>query len=258
MTGPRSFAVVMPTLDRSPGPNYLSDTLASLARARVFDDPRIASFQLVDSGSLDGRAYLECALRDQEGSVLRNLSWSLPDIRRSLNLNVAHCLRIASQQGADWVLYLEDDIDVCSDFLAGLDLWLDDHELPDCVLYSLGSTSEQLAAAKDAPRTGAQLLPLRVFWGTQAILIRSADAYNLSCFLDDVQKYSASGDGSDVVMLFWSIIHHPDAVSFMVAYPSHVQHMGRESAVQADRFHEFTGWEGREWSYANLRSSWRE
>ena len=155
----------MVTVDRSPHTNYLAATLTELHHS----SPEMY-LTLMDSGPREtsGEWVLDTILPWQD--------WIF-ELHRAkthicANLNVAHALRCGAERG-DWVLFLEDDIAVCKNFLGSVKSWLGIYGTADYPLCVFGSTY-----SKRQP--GAHNIPISGFYGTQAVALRSEDAENLA------------------------------------------------------------------------------
>lgn len=239
----RDIAAVMVTVDRTPKPNYLAETLENLARSGA-KPPR--PLVIADSGTDNG--------------------WSYPDIRRTwgswvhldqtdgeflcANLNVARALRLGAKSGAPWVLFLEDDIDVVADFFDSVGAWLDDHAREDRHLYAFGANYAQVG---DLAARGIHAwdYPIEDFYGTQAIAVRAEDAPSLADYLEEhCFDLTPEGTRYDHLMRGWAKERWPEIDHFLASCPSFVQHTGRSSVIDPrEVVHVFPSWPGREWSY---------
>ena len=231
------IAVVMITVDRSPDiPNYLAETLANLQRS----SPEMELI-IMDSGpeETSGKWMMQttkpwwhwiCELDCSKNQVVANL-------------NIARALRRGSECG-DWVLFVEDDIDVCDNFLASVEAWLTEFVTEDRRLYAFGSSYSQ-------SRRGATDVPIRGFFGTQCIALRSGDAVDLAGYLEEnCYERGDDGVGYDILMHDWSWDRWPHIEQFLASCPSFVQHIGRQSLIEPrSSTHTFPTWKGREWSW---------
>lgn len=130
--GEPDITVVMITVDRSPKQNYLRQTIENLSRGRVFTSERLRSFTLFvgqpvkqsDAMSVDRPlSPYETLIAD-----LSPLFHAIADDYRLLPCeNAGRALTIGAEltPANGWMLFLEDDIDVCDDFLGSVGRWLD-------------------------------------------------------------------------------------------------------------------------------------
>ena len=102
------IAVVIITVDRVPGNNYLSNTLESLRASGACDDTRF-SIDIYHSGA--ERSNLDISLIKNCNATLH-----LYETKTHTNLSSYNALNIAVNRNPEYVVFLEDDIDVCSDF----------------------------------------------------------------------------------------------------------------------------------------------
>ncbi len=232
----KDISVVMVTVDRSPQPNYLSQTLSNLYRGGVFKSPRLSGFHLIDS-----RNNMYHSIPDQLAELI---CFHGAVEFRNANENVAEALEAGAFE-SDWVLFLEDDIDVCSLFLDGVGHWLDKHQKEDRRIYVFGSVGYW-----NLNRDVADI-EIKHFFGTQAIALRREDARSLSEYLIDHQ-FDKADDGSayDLLMHGWAKEQYPGIKMFSACYPSFVQHIGRESIIRPrPKTHQFKSWRGKDWAY---------
>lgn len=243
----RDIAVVLVTIDRSPRPNYLADTLASLARSGVFTSERLHSFHIVDGGSEDPIHHVASSIPGREEVQLHY------DKRVTANYNVASALRIGSAQGAPWVLFLEDDGKYCDRFLESVALWLEDHAQPSVPVYSFATNYRQVTEAAYHGETSWDY-PVQCFYGTVAFACRPEVAESIAEWLEG-HEFSRQSDGTcyDIHMMDWALEH--DVPFFLAAAPSFVQHMGKVSSIRDPdgEFIQFDNFSGEKWFYTRVK-----
>lgn len=245
----RDISVVMVTVDRTPKQNYLSATLENLKRSGMWESPRCQGFYLCNS-RLDMFAHEALVAagidlkKDPGGLAMVPIERAF----RSATKNVSEALRLGAESGASWVLFLEDDIDVCDGFIDGVGVWLDRHAVPSCPVYAFGAAYDIIVALNRRGFTQWEY-PVGGFYGTQAFAIRNADALSLSRWMNDYE-FSKTGDGTgyDLIMHDWA--GNLGVEYFLASVPSFVQHTGKESVISPRPVvHEFSSWPGRDWKY---------
>lgn len=195
-------------------------------------------------------SYLQTTLHNLlRSSPSSDMSITLSTNPVCANLNVANALMRGSEQ-APWVLFLEDDIDVCNDFLGSVSRWLSDHADDQYILYPLGAAYPWVdnAVLNNQP---AVEYPVDKFYGTQAFVIRAHDAVSLAQYLQD-HCYDRTDDGTayDLLIADWHKTHYPDLPHLLTPAPSFVQHIGMTSVIRPRPVvHTFSSWPGREWTY---------
>lgn len=252
----RDIAAVMVTVDRSPQENYLTDTLRNLFRGGLVpEDGAPNLLYIVDSN--DGTWPLD-VLREVSGRELQSEGEPKPldEVVASLrvvghtegtvcaNQNVATALRTGAALERPWVLFMEDDIDVCANFFQSVGTWLDRHAQEQYRVYPFGSAYSSNGSTV--------VVPQGHFYGTQCFAIRASDAKDLADFLEE-KCYSRTQDGTayDLLMSDWVGERYPAWKNFLASSPSFVQHIGRESVIRPrPNVHKFQSWPGRDWSYA--------
>lgn len=275
----REIAVVMITVDRRPGKNYLTETLNNLERSGVWKSKDLHSFHMFDSGAdieivgtgttfgslewpdiaIGAVPYFHdrpCLVSDRIPDTIRSegiyIHRAIPP--RMANLNSAEALRFGASLGARWILFLEDDIDVCDEFIESVNLWLNENELRvDRHIFVFGANYSQVDEAYAHGRSTWDY-GINWFYGTQAIAFRSEDAYDLSCYLkENVFKRNLDGTAYDLVMSDWARATWPQVNHFLASAPSFVQHIGRESIVNPKvKTHTFPSWPGPKWKYEGI------
>ena len=106
--------------------DYLRATMDNLQRAGVFASQVPWRMVVADSG--DAGAFAREYAPDR---IVYKQTGAIP------NLNGAAAILHAAALGVGWVLFLEDDIDVCDDFLESVDAWIRDVTDPKYRVYSL-------------------------------------------------------------------------------------------------------------------------
>jgi len=254
-----NIAVVMITIDRSPKPNYLPQTIANLDRSGVFDSPHLHSFHLTMGHPrkhiVDPKYRMAAnrVLHYRECVSLRNPPCKTRWLPRE---NAGQALIWGSRMGvAEWVLFLEDDIDVCANFLESVSGWLDKHSFVDGNgygnIYSFASPVNPSALGLFERWTYPDP---RNFYGTQAFAVNPRTANYLGHLLTYNYGLVHHPDGTlfspaEYDLAIGSYAHATDR-SIVCSVPSFVQHIGKESSL-SDRSecHTFPSWPGRGWSY---------
>jgi len=242
----RDVIAVMVTVDRSPGQNYLNSTLKSLANSDLLTSERLHSLTVLDSDCLGWSERVVESLYFGSGRVLTT---SQP--RRTVaKLNVASALTIGAELrnevSGGWILFLEDDIAVCSNFFDSVATWLDKHSREDRRVYSFGANYQEV---KEAVENGLESwdYPIDSFYGTQCFAIRPCDAVTLA---DELETTSDGPGIYDLTMHTWAKKYYPNINHFLASAPSFVQHMGEASVIRKEgKMFTFPSWPGEEWSY---------
>lgn len=233
----RSIAVVMITVDRSPKQNYLYDTILNIKRAGLFRSQYLRSFDLVESDSRGGQVLSQrlapFRLRRAERTYLACE-------------NAGRALKIGAESGAQWVLFCEDDIDVCANFLESVAAWLDQFAndrygiYPFATPYDINNSNSQQSAE----------IAWDSFYGTQCFAIRSHHANLLGNYLlsNPLVKGEVQPTFYDLMIADWLRANN---LLILCSNPSFVEHIGCESVCTNHAItHRSPSWPGRDWSYA--------
>lgn len=270
------IAITIETKDRRPGGqiNYLGETLRNLRRAGAFTSPHFAGLVIVGGGELPDFVATEVEanlVHPIHGAGIPYRFLPSPD-GCTRQQNGARAIRAgAAIEGADWVLKLEDDLDVVDDFLGSTARWIAAHEAELPVMVSLGMALERVSVAhyeipgESVLREGASFPNARkllaagvelvaelpsIFWGAQAVLFRRDDAADLAAWLGEDPYYDDGIEqhrerAHDLLLQRWCQARGAECV--MAPLPSFVQHIGRQSGL-SNPFFEFP-WPGRAWHY---------
>lgn len=256
----RDIAVVMRTCNRfeSTTPlgesftrqNYVKDTLEAMVRSHVFESPVLHSFSISDSGT-QNPVFFEEEIEAPLAGKAFGLYW--PGKVLTPNENAGVALRIGADQGAPWVLFCEDDIDVCDYFLDSVWAWLCKHAHIKRRLYTFGSNNSDFR--------GSEINDVSIdgFFGTTCYAVRREDAASMSDYIKAKPLYTGGRFytekpgvtvAHDLHFHEWAKHTYPDIGHFAASVPSFVQHMGNASALSG-RNHTITyaSWPGRGWRF---------
>jgi len=224
----------MRTINRAPKTNYLDTTLKNLEQGGLFKSRIPFSFQIFDSGSED-LTYL----KGIEGRypVVRTKS------RLSLLGNAARALSQGSQQDCDFVIFLEDDIEVCSRWLESIDGWLS-HYCSEAMRIAVFYTPYPDVLRCFKEKRPVWKYPSRAFYGSQCFALRRDDAESLSRYLSSVEC-----KGTDLIIKDWLNLTYPTNPFFYASCPSFVQHIGIDSSLGERKAHQCSSYQGQNWKF---------
>lgn len=234
--------VAIKTADRSPRRNFLGETLRNLARAGVLDSPHLGFITVVNSVADE---------RWLRSHVPLSLWPGVDSANRTLHQNAQRCIELASIGSIPepgWAMVLEDDLDVCDDFLGQTVAWLEDRAVESPQMYVLGANYEQIERVAAAGGS-AWAYPVNAFYGAQALVWRRKDAAQLAAWLGPNPSYNGITDhGHDLKLQAWG--KEQGLMHFIASAPCLVQHVGGESSI-GNRFFQFP-WGGRDWRYGKV------
>ncbi len=262
----KTVAIAVKTIDRGAWPpkarNYLGATLANFERSGVFESEHLHSLALVDSGSPHVCDFLEAevGLSYACGSMIlhdRQVRVDVPSKRRNLHRNAARAIQLAGSAGADWAMVVEDDIDVCSDFLESVVAWLNDHRKPSPMMYVFGANYRQIRTAYRR-RQSVWKYPVRSFYGALCCVWSPEDALDVVDWYGDDPAYlneeggKIYGRGHDLMLGRWG--QDRGVTHFRASVPCFIQHIGLDSGL-GNRKIQYAGWRGLGYSYVNGRQT---
>lgn len=221
-----NLVLAMRTADRSPKRNYVAQTIRSLLAAG-FDLKRLHLFPTDPDVTWLAREL------DHQPDVMVHI----PTRRYTPNGNGIRCIEALDWQPADWILLLEDDLDVRS--AVEVSVWLEMHADPAVAVYRLFALPG--TPLRKADRTAAWA-PLRELRGSQAIALRASDArlfaqWALAHPRDWRPRAAPFQDrpdrGFDKLIGYWALDRWPDQPYGLVSVPMLVNHVGRESLLHS-------------------------
>jgi hypothetical protein len=207
------FGIVIRTSQRPDRENYLSQTIENLNRSKVFLSEQLSFFFIFDT-NCDGK--------------------------HNPNENALRCLKKASEHDVDWIIFLEDDIDVIDNFLPSVDTWLRDCYDDKYILYPLCAEYKDVLEKKIAWK-----YPISAFYGTQGYCVKKNNLIDLIDFLEKNNKGRISGH--DILIKEWASSKNLNF--FLTPCPSFIQHIGNKSTLHLGRFHTYSSWPGRDYNY---------
>lgn len=286
----RQFSIAIETKDRrlNGGKNYLGETLRNLQRAGVFDSRLLASFRVVSGGEKEDffkTEFLDVMHKEPVIEWVYTYPWNehlgTNQVTRQQNAQRA-IAEAAAYDKSDWVIKLEDDIDVIDDFLGNLDRWLDRYEMAPVPMFVLGATFQKVADAKFAPdetflgpgksfprvrdayNRGFRMIPHEVlgWYAAQALCWRRETAQQLADwlgpdpgFFDGTTLHKERGH--DMLLQQWGQQY---GRYFACTCPSFVQHIGEQSNLSEPErghvqpFFQFP-FPGRGWRYEHINGN---
>lgn len=240
---------VMRTLDRRPATNYLGDTLAAWSRSHSTGTP--PELHLIDSGgSADLQGFIVDALNTAGAPAPRHFHPAPDNVRLTNNQNALRALQIGHRAAplADYLVHLEDDIDVCRDLDGSIRRWLRDYGGVASALYTFHTPYRQVRQRFLAGESIWEY-PIRAFYGNQCWAMPMDLVPSAIRFLEKTIPTWNSGQGFDLLLKRWAQETWKGHEHFLASCPSFVQHVGEQSSLHPGRFHQNGSWPGRQWTY---------
>lgn len=229
------YGVMIRTYDRQR--NYLRETLADFERSIAGHPPVPYELHLFDSGSpdphwLDGLPGVH----------------HFPTEKLTPNQNAVALMHGTAETDCEWILFMEDDISFCDDFLGSVDRWLTEYATEGRRVYTFYTPYHEVEKAFNR---GESAWDYRIdkFYGTQCIAMRREDALAAAKMIEMRLLSWQSSKGYDLLIKDWAKQKWPGIHDFLASVPSFVQHVGEESSINSGRFHSCTSFQGPDWSY---------
>jgi len=168
----------------------------------------------------------------------------------SPNHNGIQALELALTDKSDWIIFLEDDAGLITDFIGSVERWINDHMIPDIHIYPLGCQYSQCWPSLEATMW---VYPIKNFYCSVALLFRAKMVPSL---IDYYHKYIYGTQGFDLMVGNW---HKTVSISddLITPIPCFVDHLGDDSLLAGTRSNHdivghFTGFRGYDYSYRGL------
>ena len=236
------IVIVMITKDRTAvgRKNYFSSTMESFEYSGLFCSHTPFEFHVFDGGSLSF-SFLSPWDKHPALSIHKTLEACPP------NENAGRALAFGGGLvGVDWVVFIEDDIEVCFNFLDGVSQWLCHYESNQYKLFTFYTPYREVEECYSR-KVPVWYYPIQFFYGTQAFALRSEDAYSLGEFLIHLPSPTSS---YDLAIKQWAY-ENSSSNYFLASVPCFCQHVGKESLLFTDpaRFHQCGSYLGRDWQF---------
>jgi len=166
------------------------------------------------------------------------------------NENGCLALEAALTDKTDWVIFLEDDAGLITDFIGSVERWINDHMIPDIHIYPLGC---QYAESWPSLEATMWVYPIKKFYCSVALVIRASKVLSLIQHLRDNAHVK---QGFDLMSGHW---HKTISISedLVTPIPCFVDHLGDDSTLidgreGRDIVGHFRGFRGYDYSYRGL------
>lgn len=178
------------------------------------------------------------------------------------NENGCRALLNAAEDCPDWVLFLEDDVDMLDDIVGSMQRWLAEFATDDVLAYPM--CCFYAASMNARRREGFWDMPLEKYYGSQAILMRPHDAINfahwLNLFVREHLTDPKSGVSFDLKLTQWHHLVRPHVGYLRTPAPCFFDHTGEFSAIGPpgswERVGRVEGFPGRRWRFAAERGTY--
>lgn len=223
-----TYSIGIVSFDRSPTDNYIVPTLDSLRQD--FESELIDNITIYDSGSPKSHILkLESYIQD-----FKKVKLSYPIDRLYIQENGSKCLLESAKSEVDWVMFIEDDIEVCSNFIKTVDSWLQKNAREDVYAYTMAAAyPENLKAAGLAGQDFWEY-PIEAFYGIQCFLLRRDHARMFGEYL----AQAPGGQYNDMHLKDW-LASEGQRILLTPAPHSFIQHIGVVSNYHKGRYHDF-------------------
>ena len=177
---------------------------------------------------------------DRELADLPTIHIHVPAYRLTPNANGIRQVSALDWSDAEWIALLEDDLACCSAAL--LTAWLAEHVQPAIHVYRWFALPGTPLRRPWRGATRSALAPLREMRGSQAVILRAAEARLFADWATahprDWRPVGAPFQdrpdrGFDKLIGYWALAQWPQQPDGLVALPMLVNHIGRQSVLHS-------------------------
>ncbi len=171
---------------------------------------------------------------------------------RGPNDNATHALQAAVRDGADYVIFLEDDIEIVDDFIGSIARWMADVYDPRVHVYPLGCAARR--AARRCLNEGILTwrYPVKEFFGACGLVFPTTSAKAFCDVCVQHPEWMMEWNGLDVNIKRWHQRIEPAQHYLLTPFPCLIDHRGETSSLSTDPAHftgRYEGFIGTEWTY---------
>lgn len=218
--------LVIRTIDRGTRSHYLTSTLAGLAHQQIPPE-RIHVFPTApDVRWIDERSRSRCTLHVPARTY-----------RATENMGIA----LSGAPACDWVVHLEDDVQLCQDFLGSVSRWISTQVTDTYRLVSFFTPSMKGPMKQAHQRRRSALpFPLERWTSGVAVALRWADAQACGRWILETAPVWRTGPeypawathrGADKMIAAWQRVAYPSCPQALASVPCLVEHVGRVSSL---------------------------
>jgi len=218
------YIIGITTVNRYPKRNYLKTTLKSLYLSGVFDrsDVRVV---VSDSGSQNGLLHV-CDYTKEYYMFWDMLEILYSKEKISANANRAKLLKHCVHTGAEFVIYMQDDVVVRPDFLTHVNSFITKY--PEAIMWAFyASYVEVLHCAERGE--DKWIYPHEKYYGSVCHALRAQHAWGYACELKRADRREESC-GGDILLARWLKKCFPTRKIY-ASCPCYVQHIGEDSIL---------------------------
>mgnify|MGYP003642232917 CR=1 FL=1 len=178
---------------------------------------------------------------------------------RGPNESAHHAMKAAAGDQSDFIIFLEDDIDILNDFVSSIDSWMQDVLDPHIHVYPLGCGAQR--ALRRARTTGhtSWRWPLKDYFGTCGLVMRREDALDFIYVYETLpelypaeKQWMVRWNCMDVNLREWHRRIEPEQTYLVTPTTCFIQHQGVVSSLSTEPSHwtgTFQNWQGRDFIY---------
>jgi hypothetical protein len=219
------YAIGITTVNRYPKRNYLKPTLRNMQRGGVFDYPDV-TVTVSDSGSQNGLLHIRDYTNEYQ-DIWHKVEFLEERDRICANDNVAKVLRHCANKTDQYVIYMQDDLDIRPKLMENIDKFV--RKYPGELMWSFHAAyNEVLKRAKR--REDKWRYPFKNYYGSLCYVLRKHQALEYADVLTENAR-RGTDIGGDIILSKWMRTKHGEKATLAASCPCYVQHIGVDSVL---------------------------
>lgn len=158
---------------------------------------------------------------------------------RDPNRNAEHALLAAVEDDTDYVIFLEDDIEIVNDFIGSVDRFIADVRRTEqgAHFYSLGCGAKRALRQARAAGDHWWRYPLKDYYGTCGLVFPTANAREFATLQHRQLDWMVSWNQMDVNLVRWQERTSPTRSWVPTPTTCLINHLGAQSSLSTDATH---------------------
>lgn len=178
-----------------------------------------------DSGSQNGLLHIK-DYTNEHMEYWKDITFLTEEKRIDANANRAKLLEYCCNTGATYIIYMQDDVVVCPDFMNRVDAFIDKYS--DEVMWTFHAAYIEVVTTLKMKKD-KWVYPYSKYYGSLCHILRNKDCLS---YAQELKKQSSLGNeiGGDIILAHWLNEHYPKK-HIAASCPCYVQHIGDDSIL---------------------------
>jgi len=211
MEDKKDFCIVMNTVARDVPEQYFQKTLRSLLKSGILESKSTYDFHIVYDGTPEDPDYFNGVPKEWQIHTYQDHDSEMPRTESLFRRRTEAC-RIASESNTQYSILIQDDVQVCKNFLDEVKLWIDKYFTEDDSFVDFHNRKNQNTKMKNVSCSTESISP---FYCAQCICFRTADIHAIAVLPEKLIHWDIH---------LGNVFRSLGYKNCLVSYPSYVQH----------------------------------